>query len=650
VAVSRVEKPAPVHKRASLKSIPLISPWLTRENLVKAGLLLVALFLSFVLVLVWRFLLSPITTFAGAVVATGFLELLCLIALPWIRKWLERKVDRFYFGGANTPRAALHNFPAKIQHTLEIEKIAPNLLSLLSEYFQLQQSSLLLDCDGSYISRYSARNLKHGLAKPILMKKESVFLKRLAKENRPLKLGDQELNSPQSDLEKGERSDLKAAEADLVCPLSVQQRLVGILVLSKNTFLEDYSADDLRLIKWLCEESAPILENALLYERARERANSDELTGLFNRGFFHQRLEEEIARSSRYGEVFSLVMIDVDNFKQCNDAGGHQIGDEVLKGVCKFIQSAVRNSDVCFRYGGDEFTIILPQTTMDGGKAVSERVRKGIESLIDLPVAPLTVSIGVACWPTDGVMKDDLIRSADAALYYSKQTGKNRVNLACQVALSQVFRIESATDASDSDSKAQVQTIHTLAANVDNKDPFTSQHSLKVSAYASLIAEALGLSQEDVERIRTAGLLHDVGKIGIPEQILNKRGPLTSDEREIIQAHPNLGVSIIEHVEALRACLAGIQYHHEHFDGRGYPSGLQGNNVPLDARILAVADSFDAMTSPRPYRKIMTREEALQEIKTCSGTQFDPHVVEVFLSIKNLEVKASDLPQKVPSH
>lgn len=186
-----------------------------------------------------------------------------------------------------------------------------------------------------------------------------------------------------------------------------------------------------------------------------------------------------------------------------------------------------------------------------------------------------------------------------------------------------------------------INTIYALAATVDAKDHFTYGHSKKVSKYAADIAEALGFPEDRVAEVRAAALLHDIGKIGVSDQILTKGGSLTDEEWEPIHTHPSMGVSIIKHVQGLNGCLAGIGYHHERFDGSGYPSGLKGHNIPIDARIIAVADAFDAMTSPRPYRKKMTLQDAARELERCSGTQFDPLIVKVFVKLLEPSISAN---------
>ena len=324
--------------------------------------------------------------------------------------------------------------------------------------------------------------------------------------------------------------------------------------------------------------------------------------------------------------------MDLDLFKKYNDVYGHLAGDEVLKQVGQHIKDAIRTVDISFRYGGDEFAILLPAAPLEDAARVAGRLHKGIEAGTDWKGLPLTCSIGIASWPTDGVMREEIIKSADAALYYAKQLGRNQISLACEVALSEVLAVE--TELKPYNKDTILSTIYAIAATVDSKGHYTCGHSQKVGKYAADIAEALGYPGEAVERIRVAALLHDIGKVGIPDHILAKREPLSMEDWELIHAHPNLGVAILKHVESLKDCLAAVQYHHERYDGTGYPAGLKGDNIPLDARILAVADSYDAMTSLRPYRQEKsTDEQAIEELKRCAGTQFDPAIVEAFVNI-----------------
>lgn len=263
---------------------------------------------------------------------------------------------------------------------------------------------------------------------------------------------------------------------------------------------------------------------------------------------------------------------------------------------------------------------------------MTERIPKEVEAQMGYQGPALSYRLGISTWPTNGVMPEELIQSLEAALYYAKRNGQNHVCLACEVALSEVLRMESALNPQTS--SAALNIIYALAAIVDAKDPGTYGHAERVSRYATDIAEALNYSKEGIERIRAAALLHDIGKIGIADGVLQKSEALTPSEWDLIRTHPDLGVSIIKHIDSLKGCLAAIKHHHERYDGTGYPSGLKGGNIPLDARILAVADSYDSMTTARPYReRPFTHEQALEELKQCAGTQFDPVVVQALASL-----------------
>lgn len=379
-------------------------------------------------------------------------------------------------------------------------------------------------------------------------------------------------------------------------------------------------------------------------EEAERMANTDALTGLSNHRYFQERLNEEIARCSRFGDIFSLIFLDVDLFKRYNDTYGHLAGDEILKLLGQVITHSIRTIDIGFRYGGDEFAILLPGTPLNGASRVAERIRQEIETVTGTKGTTQTCSLGIASWPTDGLTREDTTRAADAALYDAKQNGRNRVCLACEVLPAK--ESPTAKMGKAQDDSAILNRIRILADSVDARDYHTCDHSKKVSQYATNTAIALGYSQESTERIRIAALLHDIGKVSIPDELLMKAEPLSSEDWALIHAHPNLGVAILQHVDNLKDCLAAVQYHHERYDGTGYPGGLKGDNIPLDARIMAVADSFDAMTSPRPYRPALSIKEAIEEVRRGAGTQFDSKVVHAFLSTiyadKNLPGQASD--------
>jgi putative nucleotidyltransferase with HDIG domain len=251
----------------------------------------------------------------------------------------------------------------------------------------------------------------------------------------------------------------------------------------------------------------------------------------------------------------------------------------------------------------------------------------------------VTCSIGLASYPSDAVISGELIDMADTALYHAKRTGGNRIFLSSKISPKspddgEIIGIDTRRDS--------LSAVYDLVSTVEARDPYTYGHSKKVNTYAVALAEAIGLSPEDVSRLSTAALLHDIGKISIPDRVLNKKGKLSKEDWEAIKTHPRLGASIVSSIPNLVPCVSSILHHHERWDGGGYPEGLKGEEIPLEARILAVADSFEAMTSARPYRSALSIEDVIRELRQCAGLQFDPKLVEIFIGI----IEAG-LPEKV---
>ena len=419
-------------------------------------------------------------------------------------------------------------------------------------------------------------------------------------------------------------------------PLLARDEVIGTLMIA-SCDPQAYNDEHLKLLELVALQIATPIENSVLYVKAEQRGRIDELTSLFNRRHFEERLKEEIGRHSRHDEVFTLLMMDLDWFKAYNDMYGHPSGDALLRVVARLISGAVRDSDQVFRYGGDEFVAILPRTTAEDAFVVAERVRVRLNREMESRQSGVTCSIGLASYPADGVMSGELIATADTALYYAKNTGGNRTYVSAKI----FCESEDALLGRGNNRGSGLSAVYALAAAVDAKDHYTYGHSRKVNIYAVALAEALGLASDEVSRISTSALLHDIGKIGVPDSILNKRGELDCEEWEAIKSHPRLGANIVGNVHDLAPCVGNILYHHERWDGSGYPEGLRGKSIPLGARILAIADSFAAMASSRPYREALADDQALLRLRQGAGSQFDPELVQVFIR----EVEAG-LPQK----
>ena len=361
------------------------------------------------------------------------------------------------------------------------------------------------------------------------------------------------------------------------------------------------------------------LDTALLaeLERLSEVAVTDPLTGLRNHRAFHEELAGSLHRVGRSGLPVSLVMLDLDNLKTANDTLGHQAGDDRLKALAAAIRRTQRGGDCAYRIGGDEFAV-----TLDGTRAWSalEFAQRLQTSLADATGDPeLSVSAGIS-ERLEFCDKDVLIREADLALLAAKRAGQDAV-----IYTPEMERVATTAEAKD---EHHTQTLASaLALAVDAKDSYTRSHSQTVSQLTALIATELGFDAAHIAQIRLAGLLHDVGKIGIPDAILNKPAKLTDDEYEQMKTHSLLGYDIVLAAE-MPTEANWIRHHHSRLDGHGYPDQIGGGDIPIESRIIFVADSFEAMTSDRPYRKAPGRQFAINELRRCAGTQFDPKVVE----------------------
>ena len=574
--------------------------------------------------------------------ATLIVLLLILMARP-LRRAIQEGVDRLFYRQTYDSRQALLGFSSKMGHILNLDELAKEMLPTMTKALSITQASLLLqdNDNGDFTVQFAYPKAKSELSDELRFNTDNPIVVWLDRKGSPFH-PEQIDNTPEfKGLWQEEKERLTTSGLGLLYPLKSRDKLIGILALGKKQSGGLYSHEDIELVTNITNQAGIILENAQLYTQATIRANTDELTGLYNHRHFHERLEQEIARGSRFGSSFSLIILDIDLFKSYNDVYGHIAGDQVLRQAGRYIESSIRGIDLAFRYGGEEFTIILPETRLDDAYRVAERVRKTIESKTSFRTMPITVSLGIANWPSDGVMKEEIIVRADEALYRAKHTGRNRTCLSSDVLKPGTPRIGTELEARP---KA-LSIIYALAATVDAKDSYTYGHSRKVSEYAVAMAEAANMPQDKIATIRAAGLLHDIGKIGIPDSILNKKAPLTDDEWRPIRAHPELGVEILRHVIDLVNCLPAILHHHEHYDGSGYSSGLKGGSIPIEARILAIADAYDAMTSLRPYHKQLSSQEAINELKRCAGTHFDPELVDRFCKIveptrpKSLEVR-----------
>ena len=379
--------------------------------------------------------------------------------------------------------------------------------------------------------------------------------------------------------------------------------------------------------------------------------------------------------AERYQRSLAVVMIDVDHFKQINDNFGHPVGDTVLKAVARLIKSNCRDVDLPIRYGGEEFLVVLPEVNKEGAEVVAERMRKSLaQEVIKHEGISLTVtaSLGIATFPEHALDQHHLLELADKALYLSKRMGRNQVHTASDLNFDRNLNVnKEATPAKDA---AQISTepgvihhnsgdphlqnfnpptvsaearstdelvpevvemVKTLAQSLYSRSDYNKAHHLEVARLSELLAKVMGLSATQIEQIRVAGLLHDVGTLRLPEELLAKQGFFTQEERNLINQHPTLGADLLRPIRALKDICEIMENHHERWDGLGYPQGLKGEAIPLSARIVSIVDSYHAMISDRPYRSALSPEQAEKALREGAGKQWDPFLVDIFVALLN---------------
>ncbi len=453
---------------------------------------------------------------------------------------------------------------------------------------------------------------------------------------------------------------LPGANSVLCIPITYGETLLGVLNVEsarENAFLQQ----EVLILRTLADLLATALHNAFVFQKMQQQSITDSLTGIKTRRFFLESLQSEWKRASRSGRPFSVVLIDLDNFKEVNDTLGHLEGDLVLARVARLLEQKCRQSNVVARYGGDEFVILMPETSLEQGQVLSERLRLWLATDPMLNQHQITGSFGLASYPIHGTTAEEVLRVADAGMYVSKHAGGNRVSTAEEIHEPEdttvrrqllatyvqgfvqrehtgpefvdelVANLQKHARATPDARKALMNAIDALARAVETREVHSAGHGAFVSRHAVAIARELGLPENEIAELAYAARVHDVGKIIIPEKILCKPGKLSAEEYALVKSHSPIGARIAGTIPESESLVAVIRHHHERVDGAGYPDNLVGDQIPIGARILCVADAFVSMVADRPFTEARTPMQAMDELEAHSGTQFDSLIVRVFL-------------------
>lgn len=416
--------------------------------------------------------------------------------------------------------------------------------------------------------------------------------------------------------------------------------LLGMdLFLYENQGVNSYFQSDLALsaifvvVAWIL--GFYVKTESMHIEQLKHYANVDGLTEVYNHRYFHELFKHQCEKSIQEKQSLSLVMLDIDYFKNYNDMYGHQAGDQVLKEMAQLIKTNIRENDVVCRYGGEEFCIIMPNTDQETAISLADELRKKIydykfEGQEHLPNGSLSVSIGISELKDENDTYSNIISRSDAALYRAKYFRKNRVEV-----FSSLFDQFSHIDKAEKVIDNNMNSIKALITVINSRDRYTYNHIERVVYFCDIFANYLKLSNEDKKKLIYGAYLHDLGKINIAKEVLISEKKLTNEEWEELKKHPVYSAEIIRSIDGMDDVADIAIQHHEKYDGTGYPCGLAGKDINYLARILTLVDSFDAMTNYRPYQVKRTYDDAFDEIRRCSGTHFDPDLTEKFIDAVN---------------
>jgi len=567
--------------------------------------------------------LSPYSSMIVALMTMGLT--LILYAL------MRALFDRLFIQEEHRQNEKLSEYTMLVSKSLEPNEIYRALVSVITETLHVKKIYISIgEADGTYRTVFSTSPLDDNRFQ---MNADHPLVGLLKQQDGCLLLNDFRRTVTYKSMWEEEKKVLDDMRVECFLPLKDGHDLVGVVMLSeKDKKNRAFRMDDISFLNSLESVSSIALKNSRLYERAYREARTDELTGVLNRKCFYETLEETYRKCSHTS--MSLVIFNVDDFKLYNQLYGTREGDEALKHIAHIIEGTVGEIGSVARYSGKEFAVILPEYDIYSAQNLADNICTQIRNMnrksSDACLKVLTVSCGICAIPYGASSVRELVQNADQAVYHVKHSGKNGIMIYTDGIVNSCKSQERIEEHKSMYSE-YAPTIYALTAAIDAKDHYTFQHSKNVAYYAESLAKELNLPEEHREILKEAALLHDIGKIGVSEQILNKRGPLTDSEYESMKGHVEYSVGIIRHLPSMDYVIPAVIGHHERWDGKGYPRRISGKDIPLAARILCVADSFDAMVSKRCYKQEMSVEYAISELERGAGSQFDPSLAAIFV-------------------
>lgn len=520
----------------------------------------------------------------------------------------------------------VHDFSVAVSSTLKTDEILRRFLDLIQEEIPIDHVYLCLydEASGEYTSNVNVHSLEHILK----FCGDHPLIRTLQNSRSGILYEDFQKTTAYKSMWEEEKRQLHQMQAAYILPFRGDTRLIGFVIFSEKQTRKKYSYAELNFLESVVSVASIALKNALLYREIEREALLDPLTGLLNRRTLNKKLEEQFDKKA---SPITLLLLNLDDFSLYNELYGSEEGDRILEKFAEILRYVFSANGILSRYGGKEFAVVLPYCDTLTARSKTQKVQEMLASYIANDSGRikkfLTFSAGICSYPSVAANAKQLLSYANMAVFQVKQHGKNRIEIYDkQVMMPEEIKKEESIHELTS-------TIFALTAAIDAKDHYTFNHSQCVSNYAAKLAKEAGMTSDLVKIIRQAGLLHDIGKIGIPDAILTKTGRLTPEEFSIMRQHVERSIEMIRHLPSLDYVIPAVLGHHERYDGKGYPRGISGEDIPVSARCLSIADSFDAMVSKRSYKNRMPLEDALTEIEKNLGTQFDAELGRLFIKM-----------------